>query len=212
MSVEFPQVGEIFSLRSYKRLVSAPTVTWANSYEFRMLGGAGVTEQLDTLAQVVVDWEQLFHLPAVEFDRVVISTYVEDGQPYNPASFKSVDFTGKTGARNPDGADLMPLEVALLVRRGVQFGRNGRALYRGVLTEVDVTSFAGKAAITPARLAALADLMIIDGENLNDLAAAVLFNQVMKGSSAQDVVRLVGSNNPVGVTVKKLNNRYFDRA
>lgn len=215
MSVANPLSGEVFTLRIYKNLENRPDLKWANSYEFRPLPGASLADlNLDDVAGQVFNWEQGFHLNRVQFDRMVISTWVPDGQPYTPTSFRSTPLGGARGERQADllVSDVAPLQLCLMARAGVFFGRNGRRLYRGVLVEADFTSVAGEPVLTTSGLADIASKFLVGGQGISQAVESLGAELVMKGSSATDVVRAITGISPSGVVVKQLNNRYFDRA
>lgn len=215
MSVAQPIAGEVFSLRVYKNLEARPDLKWANSYEFRLLPGTTiVASTLENIVSAITSWELAFHLNRVVFDRAVVSTWVPDGQPYTPTSFQSIPLGGAKGARQADllNTDIAPLQLCLLGRASVAFGRNGRRLYRGVLVEGDFTSVAGEAVLTTSGLADIVSKMQVGGQNIAQLVEGEGAELVMKGSSGADVVRVVNGISPAGVVVKQLNNRYFDRA
>lgn len=213
MPASFPTEGEVYSIRTYKTLVNRPDIVWANSYEVRVGdGAAGVGSILPDAAAELVAWERTFHMNTVRFVRTVLSTWVPDGQPYNPASFVSVDAPPLTlGARVPGDNGVQPLQVCLLATKDVSFGRNGRNLYRGALSEDDVVTSAGEATLTAAGLAQLNTLFAADGGIASLLAQNANLEMIMKGSSAQDAVRPVRAVTPRRVVIKKFNNRYFDR-
>lgn len=206
--------GSVFTVKVYKRHVNRPDTLWANTYEIRSVKSSFNPAENDlanvkAAASAIANWERGFHWEVVQFDRYVVSTWEPDGQPYSPASFDSTSFVNLLGFRAVAGVQLLPLEVCLMLRRGVAFGRDGRALYRGVLSEADVEAPAGR-----ARLTALAEGELASQTDPVDLfgdLAAVDFQMVMKGNSAVDVIREVNTFSPSGVVMKQLNNRYFDR-
>lgn len=217
MTVTSLTPGETFTARLYKRLTTNPALGWANSYEVEYTGSlvtSGGAALLESMAQVVVDFEQVFHMPQVRFDRCVISTAVEDGVPYNPATFISVDASASVGGRGTDGSGLEPLHTCLLVRRQVPYGRQGRALYRGALQDSETTAQAGQIALTSAAQASIGT--IIQSASADFLAAldAIGFSLVMRGGTTVGGtvdVRTVQGMSLAGATFKQLNNKYFDR-
>lgn len=222
-SVNIWSTGDILSVRCYKSLTTAPDKVWANSYEFRVdsptpdASGSNVA-----LAQAIAAYEANIHLNDVQFERVVISTYVPDGQPYNPASFVSVPVTYLLGGVTGYPADQRePLNLCLRVTRATVFGRRGYSLYRRCLAEDQVTSVAGTPALTTeaalAFASALADTFTIpsspEATTFDQyLTDAGLSHVLASGSAGSLSVRSVTARIPNGVTVKAFNNRYFDRA
>lgn len=216
MSVQTPLAGEIFTVRSYKRLQSRPDTVWANTYEARLLpGGAGVSTVVNDLVAAVLGWEEQFHLTTVQFDRMVVSTIAEDGNPYNPSTFLSLPTTTTLGNRPTtlnNAGDTQPLGMCLMTRLQVPFGRAGRRLYRGVLLEVDVQSPSGVPQLTAFGADDILTRMEVSG-TLESRMLAAGFELVMADpGNVANKARVVQGIEPAGVVLKKLNNRYFDRA
>lgn len=215
MSITEWTPGELFTCRIYKRLANRPDVVWANTYELRsngtQLSGASGAE---AVIGALEDFEQLFHLPDVRFDRGVFSTLVPDGEPYNPASFVTRTLSS-SGARGTDQSQPAALNVCLKVRRIVETGREGRALYRRVLQEGDIAAPAGVYTLDGGAAGAL-DSIIADTytEGLSVSLSAIGVDMVMVGKpgfNGVPNVRAVQGLSASGVTVKPFNNRYFDR-
>lgn len=212
MTVQSISPNELFTVRIYKNLVARPDTKWANTYELvcRQAKEDGLAA-LAAARAALVAYERAFHTELVEFDRAVISTAVPDGSPYNPATFISIGYVGTLGTRAPGvGFQLLPLEMCLLARRTVDYGRAGRALYRGVLAEGDIESPAGKGVLVSGAETQLGTLMDL-GEISNDLATAGLELVLVDAARPDIAPRTVRGIVPAGVTVKQVNNRYFDR-
>lgn len=216
MSVDIWNEGDLFTCRIYKRLASRSDLLWANTYELRVTAaGAGRgADDARTAVEILGLFESTLHLSDVQFDRGVFSTFVQDGQPYDPDTFVSFSLTELTGNRTAAG-DALPLQMCLLVRKQVRFGRAGRLLYRRVLAEADITAPSGDATLTEAITTGLNNLLddpIGDGDNIFDALNTVGLDLVMAGV-AGGVTRIRGVNglNAAGVVNKPYNNRYFDR-
>lgn len=206
--------GQNLTVRTYKSISGDIGRLWANTYELHCPNGVpDANVALNAVAAAFIGWEARFHAVEVRFDRTVISTYVEDGQPYDPGTFKTIDAGGVSGEREHTGSELMPLAVCLHARRQVNFGRPGRLLYRGVLAENEVTSPAGTPLLTTSARTALESLMEV-GSDFDITAALDTAGFVMalvSGANGENV-RAVVDILPVGVSIKKVNNRYYDRA
>lgn len=216
MSVTDWTPGELFTVRIYKSLDQRRDIVWSNTYEVRSLAlvpaNAGIIpEAVESMAL----WEKDFHLPDVRYDRAVFSTYVPDGEPYSPSSFVTVPLNNIIGGRGTDGTQPVGLNQCLFVRRVVQTGRNGRALYRRCLQESDVQAPAGDPVLTATAQVSLQAL--VDGvgqENLQDTLSNYQLELVMAatyGTSTVPVSRIVSTQQVAGVTEKKYKNRYFDK-
>lgn len=209
------QGGEILTLRIYKRLSTNPTIEWANTYEFVSVGQEQTEAQLRGLALQYAVEEALLHLEDVVYTRAVLSSWIPDGQPYNPNSFLVVDLAGVDGARAP-GTDPLPLQMCFQVKRDVSFGRAGRSLYRRVLTEADVNAPAGSPVIRDQDVlfytAAVEALWLAH----STAAASANMRQALVSNSGEPNNQYIREVNGLGavrsVTVKKFNNRYYDLA
>lgn len=220
MSITQWQENELFTVRVYKRLTNRPDVLWANSYELSArLGNTDGTTAAKQAATSIALWEANFHLPDVQFDRAVFSTIIPDGVPYQPDSFVSVGLTDILGLRAGAIGDPQPLQVCLMARRVVNFGRNGRLLYRRCLTENDVNAPAGTPALIPAARTALQGLFQggwdggAESPPLLELLETVYgLNMVMADiSNPETQVRVVEDIDPTGVVIKKYNNAFYNR-
>lgn len=219
MSITEWAAGEVFMVRVYKRLASNPAVVWANSYELSAdTPRSGGAEAGRDAAIAIANWEALFHQSQVEFDRAVFSSWVPDGTPYDPTTFAVRPISGLAGARSIGGTEPLPLQATLFLRRNVEFGRPGRALYRGVLFESDVTSPAGTPALTDPAREDLTTRVNSDlpppfpSQKLGDFLASLGLSLVLAGGQGPNPqhVRAVTSFTPAGVSVRKFNNRYYD--
>jgi len=90
----------------------------------------------NNVAARFVALESQLIFPFIQLDRVVISSYVPDSQPYNPTSFISLPFS-INGTRQIVG-DVAPANLCLVVRKNVTYGRDGRIFIRGNLLENDI--------------------------------------------------------------------------
>jgi len=198
--------GEVFTVRIYKQYVG---FAWANTYEVQAtIDIPNPITAIEALASNLVTLERSIHLQGVIIDRVIVSTYVPDAQPYNPATFTSIPIS-LSGQRTPVG-EVLPLELCMFVRRDAQFGRDGKLLYRGCLTENDMFAAAFRPLLTSS---ARSSLQASFATWLSGTGLPSGFQLVMaRGAPAPTNVRLVnGLLVSEKIAVKKLNNRYFDR-
>lgn len=207
MSLQFVNLGETFTVRTYKL---TGDYAWANTYEITAREEAESNNQQfwRVVADLFVLLERSIHLTFVQIDRVVISTYVPDGQPYNPTSFLSFP-SGIFGQVTPMEA-VLPADACIYVRRDAVFGRDGRLLYRGCLHEGLVTGGFPRHSLE---------------ETWRSQVQGVFNNwySAFRGQTVFDVTLVTGVPLPtsvrevVGFTVeprivyKKPRNRYFDR-
>jgi hypothetical protein len=208
MSYLEPEVGEVFTYRIYKRLSTRPDRVWANTYEARA-EGAITTADLLTLKSRLIAFEAELHFSNVEFDRTVISTWVEDGEPYNPNTFVALPETEVGSRAGVSGTDL---RICWLVRKQVASGRYGFCLYRQAIAQTDINAPAGEYVfIDPSDYGTLISAAITASGldfNLED-GAAQLKLVLFDGNEGN--TRRVSDMLSVKPTEKAFNNRYFDK-
>lgn len=209
MSVAEPTLLERFTLRIRKTHTSNPGIAWYNTYELQVIEEIDLPD-LKTMCQNVVEFESMLHRPSTKFESYTISTHAPDGEPYNPSSFVTVPLTNTGG--NGTGLDqAAPLHICWRVAVNTPTGRLGFRLYRNCLSEGDITAPAGLPVLeNPAGMASLLATAITD---------APIDGMISGGGSPVHLVligrlggiRFVENLTSAGITVKKLNNRYFDR-
>ena len=209
-----PLAGDTYSLRIYKRLIANPMIEWANTYEIRNTVGGQSVDEFSSLVDLFVNNEAAIHKNVVGYTRAVLSTWVEDGQPYNPNTFYSKDVSSVSGALGA-GTEIASLHNCLQVNRDVEFGRNGRALFRGIIEEGMINSDSGSPRLTETAF------------NLTRLSVEAFYSSLQVGMPLLGFTQVMVAKNSLGifnsrditgftlnrrVVVKKFNNRYFDRA
>jgi len=197
--------NEVLTVRSYKQYTG---YAWANNYEVEATQDISNPETaLENLAIRIANLEQGLHLAGVIIDRVTISTYVPDGRPYNPNTLAT--FPLSLVATRPGSSQVLPLEMCLFVRRNTSFGRDGRLLYRGCLTEDDMLAASFRPLLISGSVSSLQSI-------INNWAATGLgseFRFVMaSGIPVPTSVRPVnGLQVSEKIVIKKYNNRYYRR-
>ena len=195
--------NEVFTVRIYKRLEGQE---WANSYEVQATDASSdPTISIGLLRTWLVGLERSIHLTDVFFDRITISTYQPDSQPYDPTRFVSFPIF-EQGQRARSG-DALSLAICLFVRREPGFGRAGKLLYRGALQEADVAGY--RSGLLTASTNALQNAI-----NTARNARPQFWRLVMASGTPtpQDVREVLNLRVSALTVVKKLDNRYFDRA
>jgi hypothetical protein len=203
MPVNNVLADEVFTVRIYKRLEGQE---WANSYEVQATQASSEpTTAIGNLRAWLVGLERSIHLTDVFFDRITISTYQPDSQPYDPTRFVSFPIS-EAGQRARSG-DALSLAICLFVRREPGFGRAGKLLYRGVLQEGDVAGYRS-GLLTPS-------INTIQNAVSAAWSARPQFWRLVMASGTPtptDVREVINLRVSALTVVKKLDNRYFDRA
>jgi hypothetical protein len=194
---------EVFTVRIYKRLEGQE---WANSYEVQATDNSSdPTIPIGNLRNWLVGLERAIHLSDVSFDRITISTYQPDSQPYDPTRF--VSFPIFLQGQRARSGDALTLAICLFVRREVSFGRSGKLLYRGVLQEGDVAGY--RSSLLTASINSLQNAINTAWSARPEFWRLVMASGTPTPTDVREVVNLRVSEFTV---VKKLDNRYFDRA
>jgi hypothetical protein len=213
MTILAPVRSELFTVRVYKHLDIAAGQFWANSYEFETGEGASFAD-LRAAGQAVVEFERLMSHDTVVFDRVVTSTLVEDGQPYDPEAFISDPLGGLVGnVTSPPTANVLPLQVALFLRREVTTGRTGKLFLRQTVSENDVSGRYGSYVLTDPAAMEARYAAAVGVSNIDSLFASgeSPMNMCMVGGTTTRHIRRINGLTPVDARLIKYNNRYFDR-
>lgn len=205
MTVANPSLGEVFQVRIYKSHVSNPTREWSNTYKVRAESGGEGFVMLRGVAEALVSGERALHFDVVQYRRAIISTAVPDGEPYNPLTFVTMPLSG-VGGRGTLGQELVALHLCLRAQFSVSTGRQGYRLYRGCLSENEVSAPAGEPILQGTAITSAFGQARTNG-----------FSELFNGELGYSVVLSEGAHTrvitdlvPAGVSVKKLNNRYFD--
>lgn len=196
--------GEPFIVRVIQSANNGNT-KWANTLEY--IAENDVTGTVaSNIAQEVKEAFRYILINQFAVEKVVISTWTPDGQPYNPSSFITFPFN-ESGRRGRFGEDVVDLSVCLRLDKRASSGRSGRMLLRGVLHEGMLRTVGGRFNFqAPGGL---------DGIDFNDgLTRIEALRNVPSAEMA--LVSNLGAR-PVslitlaGISIKKLNNKYFDR-
>lgn len=151
-----------FILRIIKHYTTNPSRQWANSYEF-VANTPGGSSDLSVAINAFALYEQNLHNTYTVFDRAVMSTWLADSVPYNPAEFLVQDLD-ITGIRDTTG-ELEPITTCFSVVRQPTSGRQGHIFYRGVLSQGDTLAPAGITILQdPAAMLTLLDAAVLAGE------------------------------------------------
>jgi len=206
MPIDAVQAGEIFTARVYKQYGG---YAWANTYEVQAVAApVNSITAIESLASSLVSLESQLHLVSVIIDRVVVSTYIPDGEPYNPSAFTTIPVS-TAGIRNIP-SDVLPLELCLFVRRNAATGRDGRVLYRGCLTEDDMIATGFRPLMRDS--ARNSFQTVINTWYTTTFPSSEWTIVLARGTPTPTNVRTVlGLQVSEKIAVKKVNNRYYDR-
>jgi len=207
MPLQSVTAGEVFTVRVYKL---TNQYRYANTYEIVAQSDEANTGEVfwNNVAARFVALESQLIFPFIQLDRVVISSYVPDSQPYNPTSFISLPFS-INGTRQIVG-DVAPANLCLVVRKNVTYGRDGRIFIRGNLLENDIIGGFPEASLSTTQRNFLQNLFSNWHTSfIND----TIFRLCLASGTPQPTnVRIVTSLVVEGrIASKKINNRYFKR-
>jgi len=207
MPLQSVSTGEVFTVRVYKVFNQ---YRYANTYEIVAQSSESDTGEVfwTGIAGRFASLESQLVFPFIQIDRVVISSYVPDGSPYNPTSFISLP-VNIFGTRQISG-DIAPANLCLVVRKNVTYGRDGRNFYRGNLLESDVVGGFPEATLSVSQKTFLQGLF----DNwYTDFTNNTIFRLCLaSGSPSPTNVRIVTNLVVEGrIASKKINNRYYKR-
>jgi len=210
MSYEEPGAAESFVFRVRKSIIAQPSIHWYNTYEARF-HDIGSSEDLDSLAAGLVEFEAGLLLDIYKIDQVTISTWLPDAHPYNPTSFVTQPYN-RPGDRVLGVASASDLRTCLFIKRTVESGRIGRLFLRGYYKRDELVSN-GLEWFDPAPLTA-------EG-NISSAVTAGGLTSNFEGAAGNPWLALIGAGQLTrfiqdlvfgGVTQVKMNHKYFDRA
>ena len=108
--------------------------------------------EIEQLADDFVAGLRLVALTNVVIDRVTISTWAPDSEPYDPDALRVIPY-GVFGTRTFALTDPVDDDIVLFVRKQVTTGRSGKFQFRGWGTVNEMTTAAGAWTLTGAALA-----------------------------------------------------------
>lgn len=194
---------------SVKVIMSANngSIRWANTHEYLANQQIDPADQLQAATQIANAYRNIL-LPPYRVERVVISSWVPDGRPYNPDTFNVFPFN-LAGDRTRSGSEPVDLTICLSYTRVPTGGRQGRMLLRGILTEEMLVWQAGRYNFAePAGLDGV-DFRAAEQQlvGLTSLLAGGLSMVMQSQSFLRGVSRIIRGS----IVFKKLNNKYFNR-
>jgi hypothetical protein len=197
--------GEVVTVRVYKLFGG---YLWANNYEMQAVNNlSDPSSALQELADNLVTLERALHLTDITIDRVTISTYAPDSQPYNPDNLATFPYN-QFGQRTYSG-DALPLDACLFIRRNTNFGRDGRLFYRGCLSEADVGTRGFRGVLTSSSQATIRN--IVTNWYQTGLSPQWRFVMASGNPNPTSIRGVIALDPSERVVYKKLNNRYFRR-
>lgn len=205
MTVASISQGEVLTVRTYKTYGG---VAWANAYEIEALNDLPDPQsELEFVANRLALLERQLHGSFVEFDRVIISTFVPDGQPYNPLTFASYPINLPCLRNISPSADI---QQCLYVRRNVAFGRDGRLLYRFALARAEIEVPQIYPELTSSARTNIQNL-INSWVGEGGIGNAFRLVMARQTTAAIEVRPITGLQVVKRLVVKQFNNRYYDR-
>lgn len=200
----------VLTVRTYKYASRNPSIVWANTYEiYTQSGFEGVSALDAVVVDPIIAFEASIHYDDTVFDRTVVSTFVPDGEPYDPTTFLVRNHSGITGQRSISDGYKLPLNIVLYIKRDVLFGRSGKLFYRRCVLDDEVTSPAGTAQLEIG--AAIRTIFSTSANNnLGELLAGIDGVQMVMARQDQPW-RAVTSLSIGGVRIVSYNHRYYDR-
>jgi len=207
------EVDEVLTVRTYKTIPNTQ-IAWANTYEVindtDTPDIAQVTSRLSALKNAFVQAERGLLNALFLLDRVVISSYVPDGVPYDPFTFVSYT-VGMPGLYTNGNDPPLPLQLCALIKRRSPFGRQGSILYRGAVGSPDAVVTPTGTVIVQRRVTEIESLFNTLLNNIRNLGFDLVLARGREVVEIGTLRRVGGIEVKPTMTFKKLNNRYFDK-
>jgi hypothetical protein len=204
---------EVLTVRTYKTVPGAQ-IAWANTYELIVDDESQdvneVTTRLGNLRNAFVTLERGLLNVSYTLDRIIISSYVADSQPYDPFTFVS-ETIGLPGQFTSGSNPLVPLQLCVLVKRLTNFGRQGNILYRGIVTRNETTVTPTGTIVSSARITAIENALNTFLNTIRQLGFDLVMARGREQVEIGTLRRVVRLEAKPDMRFKKLNNRYFDR-
>jgi hypothetical protein len=204
---------EVLTVRTYKTIPNTQ-IAWANTYEVIVdnptQDPSEASAKLESLKNVFVQAERGLLNSLFLLDRIVISTYVPDGVPYDPFSFVSytISLPGQyASGNNPP----LPLQLCALIKRIPGFGRQGSILYRGAVGSPDAVVTPSGTTIVQRRVDEIQSLFNSLLTGIQNAGFGLVMARGRQTVELGTLRRVVGIEVKNDMTFKKLNNRYFDK-
>lgn len=212
MPLTNPTVGELYTFSSSCYNVFNPNQKWTNNLTMY----TEATTTLTNLQQAALRFGQFVSYVSLQstiVEKVRISTYEPDTNPYQGNEFTNVDLN-LAGQRGTSTDDALALEVSLYIKKQTAVGRSGKLFLRGVLREGDV-SF-GQSLFAPTNAANLASLidngLVESGFDSNVTATDQYFSVCLaKLDAGEYLIRRTNGFLLGGIRMVNMNHRYYDR-
>lgn len=203
--------GDEFLVTVHKSLVAAPDRIWVNTYELRAFSDDADGTAWTPFCAAIVLYEQAIHLNTVSIDKVTVSTWQPDSNPYDPSKFFTLEFNA-VGTLTHSGTDVLSLEHTLNVTRQAHSGRNGKLMYRGCLTEGDIDTVAGKSFLVDKDTWSTTLANAITSSDLNLYIGSAATELRLMMISHHGEAREVAGLEVKGCGIRKLSRRNKKRA
>ena len=131
----------------YRADAAGEDVYWANRLEIEQ-DLNGLLSDPTNIANAFAGAFQSLLLPAFWLDRVVLSTYAQDGRPYNPETLFVYPYNQRGTRPGQNVGAALPLTNVLHIRKRVGSGRLGNLFLRGFLAEGDIQSDPNSGAVS----------------------------------------------------------------
>lgn len=203
MTLQAPEIGDVFDVLVRKRLKTYPTREWVNTYQLTVVDTASqgdVTDAVDAL----VSFEQTFLIDSSEiYQSKVHLTGTKN------------EFIQRThnldGLRLRDTKESVPLELVLLLNKQPDVGRSGTAAYRNTLFESDIESSNGLVSLSDyAAMQSILDTANLEIEDY--LSGGSMPIWIVKYSATSEIYQYVQSIGLKGAGTRNLGNRWFNRS
>lgn len=202
----------IYNLTTYKSWDGRDRDSaWANTYQINS-DVPLVDPSWQTMVEAMAQMEKILSLQSVNFLAAVVSTAQKEPE-YDPFSLRTWELTGVGNRAIPAGERPVDLNLALKLTKNVGVGRAGALYLRGALTSDDVgIGNDGQTRLLPEAIGQ-ANVNLAMGQ-YNGIKAQFQWVMIPKkqiGNGQNNTIRVVNDLKLSGVTLLKMDHRYFDK-
>lgn len=137
-----------YSIRTYMHYDVRPSDFWTCTLEYNIDDTVESPEMTSVCDELVNGIKEIL-LANVVIDRVVVSTWVADSDPYDPEALRTISY-GVMGARGFTLTAPVADSLTLFIRKDVGSGRTGKIQLRGTLLNAQLDSDSGEWTIITA--------------------------------------------------------------
>lgn len=196
-----------YSFRAYMNYDVRPSDDWTFNCEYQVDGTIDSGAVEDVANGIKIGLQGML-LDNVIVDRVVASTWVPDGMPYDPSTLRVFPM-GVFGLVEFPLGDPVDDDLALFIRKAVSTGRSGKIMLRGTMTTLNITTDSGSWVLTGGAVSAFAARVLAFSNDLLNAPGFALIGAAFTGwtypATAEGVKQIPIKNYASTPTVREVS-------